>query len=344
LLVRSSEEHVMTRGRFLTAVLVGAVAVASPAWAQRGKADAASRDPGTSVERTGTAVDRPSAGSSDAGSGSAGTVSSSPSTASTGFRAYEPVSPSGSAGDRFTAPVSPTERYERQQTRQRGEGGGERRPSGGASSDGARAVPRGSDSVTPSGGGRSRGASPSAGADNSPAGRAVPTYSRPRDGRPATGTAVDRRYPRPDGTGGYPGGYYTYFPSAYYSRYYLPGYAFGLGYYYDPLFYDPYLYGGGYGGYYGGSYGGSYAGASGRGAYGHGETGALRLKIKPRDAQVYVDGYFVGEVDQFDGIFQRLTIDAGSHHIEIRADGRKTIEFDVLIAPGETVTYKGELQ
>jgi hypothetical protein len=169
----------------------------------------------------------------------------------------------------------------------------------------------------------------------------VPTYSRPRDGRPATGTAMDRRYARP-GDRGY---YSTYYPSLYYStRYYLPGYGFGLGYLYDPFFYDPYMYGGGYGGGYGGYYGGGYQGGSGRGAYGHGATGSLRLKIKPREAQVYVDGYFVGEVDQFDGLFQRLTIDAGSHHIEIRSQGHQSIEFDVLIAPGETVTYKGELR
>ena len=335
----------MTRGRLLIGALVGAVAMAGPAWAQNGKADAASRDPGTSVERTGSAVDRPSSGgSSEVTSSPAGSSSSSPGSVSP--RTFDP-SPSGaSGGERYVAPVRPTERYERQQTRQRGDGGGERRPSGGASSDGARAVPRGSDSAAPSSGGRSRGTSASAGAnDSSPASRAVPTYSRPRDGRPATGTAIDRRVPRPGDTGGYYGGYYSTFPSLYYSRYYLPGYAFGLGYYYDPFFYDPYLYGGGYGaGYGGGYYGGGYAGSSGRGSYGHGETGSLRLKIKPRNAQVYVDGYFAGEVDQFDGIFQRLTIDAGNHHIEIRADGHKTIEFDVLIAPGETVTYKGELQ
>lgn len=332
----------MTRGKLLIAVVV-AGAMAAPAWAQRGKADAASRDPGTSVERTGSAVDRSSAGSS-AGS-SSGSVSTSPSGGSDAVRAYTPPSPSASpAGERYEAPIRPSERYERQQSRQRGDGGAERRPSSGATSTGgARAVPRGSDNAAPAPSGRTRGAS--AGADeSSPSGRAVPTYSRPSNGRPATGTAVDRRYPLPNGAGGYYNGRYTYFPNIYYSRYYLPGYAFGLGYYYDPLFYDPYFYGGGYGAGYGGYYGGGYAGSSGRGSYGSGETGSLRLKIKPRDAQVYVDGYFVGEVDQFDGIFQRLKVDAGSHHIEIRAEGHQSIEFDVLVAPGETVTYKGELQ
>ena len=34
--------------------------------------------------------------------------------------------------------------------------------------------------------------------------------------------------------------------------------------------------------------------------------GSLRLKVKPREASVYVDGYFAGRVDDFDGMFQRL--------------------------------------
>ena len=157
---------------------------------------------------------------------------------------------------------------------------------------------------------------------------------------------------RPPYTGGGAGGLYTYPTyygySNYYSRYYFPGYAFGLGAFYDPGWYDPYYYGGyyggGYGGSYGGGYGGGYQGGYGSSSYGRGPTGALRLKIKPRDAQVYVDGYFVGVVDDFDGVFQKLGIDAGGHRIEIKAPGHETISFDVLITPNETVTYKGELR
>jgi hypothetical protein len=42
-------------------------------------------------------------------------------------------------------------------------------------------------------------------------------------------------------------------------------------------------------------------------------------------------------------MFQTLGIDAGGHRVEIRAPRHETISFDVLITPGETVTYKGEL-
>ena len=176
----------------------------------------------------------------------------------------------------------------------------------------------------------------------------MPTYSRPRDGR-GTGTAIDRQ-------NGYYGGngspIYSYYPNYYYSRYYYPGYAFGLGYFYDPSWYDPYYYGGlggyygggGYGGGYGGgAYGGGYQG-SGSSSYGGGPQGSLRLKLKPRDGKVYVDGYFVGTVDEFDGLFQKLGIDAGGHRIEVKAPGFETVSFEVLITPNETVTYKGELK
>jgi hypothetical protein len=169
--------------------------------------------------------------------------------------------------------------------------------------------------------------------------RSVPPYSRPREGRAATGTAVDRQTPifRPGRNDVY---YYPYYSGAY-SRYYWPGYGFGLGFYaYDPFWFDPYYdsyYGGG--GYYGGTGGYSY-----QGARAYRESGALRLKIKPRDAKVYVDGYFVGEVDSFDGIFQKLGLEAGGHRVEVRADGYEPLEFEVLITPGESVTYKGELK
>ena len=159
---------------------------------------------------------------------------------------------------------------------------------------------------------------------------------------------MERQTPRPNGNGTiypyYPG--YSGYPGYGSSRYYWPG-AFGLGFYYDPFAYDPYYFGGGGSGYYGGGYGNPYAGSQGgygAGSYARAGSGSLRLKIRPRNAQVLVDGYFVGTVDQFDGVFQKLTVDAGPHRIEIRSEGHEVIEFDVVITPGETVTYKGDLK
>ena len=69
--------------------------------------------------------------------------------------------------------------------------------------------------------------------------------------------------------------------------------------------------------------------------------GSLRIVDAPRYAQVFVDGYYAGEVDDYDGIFQRLNLEPGPHRIEIVVDETAPpIEFDVRIIPGETVTYR----
>lgn len=266
------------------------------------------------------------------GGGSSGSSSSSSSSDSGGSGGGATFAPAPSSRPAVTERAPQHPRAAERQS------GGER-SRGGAPATG-RAVPRGTDTS----GGDATTSSSSGGRDHdratSPRDRAVPVYSRPREGRPTTGRATERFTPPPgrpgrDGYGyyysPYPYGYY-HDPYGYYGSYWYPGYSLGLGYFY----YDPFWYGS-YGGY-------AYPGGYGRGQYSYGEAGALRLKIKPRDAQVFVDGYFVGTVDSFDGVFQRLSVEAGAHKIEIRAPGYETLQFDVLITPGETVTFKGDLE
>jgi hypothetical protein len=212
-------------------------------------------------------------------------------------------------------------------------------------STGRRAVPRGGSA---SSGSTSRetgsATAPARTGSTSTDRRAVPTNNRPRGDNPVTGVAVERRYVPFNPTDVY----YVYRP--YYNPYgfYGSGFGYGLGYlYYDPFWYggfgyDPYGYG--YGGYGYGGYGGY--GSYGSGGYSqtYRDSGSLRLKVKPREGQVFVDGYFVGVVDSFDGVFQKLTLDGGGHRVEIKADGYEPVQFEVLITPGETVTYKGEMQ
>ena len=135
------------------------------------------------------------------------------------------------------------------------------------------------------------------------------------------------------GYGGYGGyGYNNY-------NYYGYPYGFGMGYgLYSGLGWAPYA-GDPFGDPYMGGYSGGYSTS-----YGRGEQGNLKLKVKPRGAKVYVDGYFVGFVDQFDGAFQKLALNTGRHKVELKADGFETGEFDVLINPAQTVTFHGELK
>ena len=155
---------------------------------------------------------------------------------------------------------------------------------------------------------------------------------RDRGGNPQTGTAVPRQAV-PGARGGRvfvgpPVRSYYYNPY----RYYPYGYgAFGLGYFY----YDPYLW---YGAPY---YGGYYPGYGGYGYYN--PVGELRVEVKPNVGDVYVDGYYAGRVDDYDGVFQSLKLEAGAHHIQVTAPGYAPLDFDVRIDPGRKITYRGAM-
>jgi hypothetical protein len=163
------------------------------------------------------------------------------------------------------------------------------------------------------------------------------TSARPRGDRPAT----DRAVPRSDISNipdlGWRRDPYWAYGYWQYDRW-MPMYwgPWGGYFYYDPFWWDYYY---GYApGYYGG--GGGYV-ASDEADY---ETGGLKLKVKPRNAQVYVDGYFSGVVDDYDGVLQKLKLRAGAHRVELRAEGYQPATFDVLVVAGETVTYRAELK
>ena len=73
-----------------------------------------------------------------------------------------------------------------------------------------------------------------------------------------------------------------------------------------------------------------------------GPPGNLRLDVRPKDAQVYVDGYYVGIVDDFNGR-QRLNLAPGPYHVDLRASGYESLAFDVNVEPRQTVSYRGTL-
>ncbi len=126
-----------------------------------------------------------------------------------------------------------------------------------------------------------------------------------------------------------------------YRPYYYPRYSLGFGYgypYYSPYYY-PYGYYGsvyGYDPYSPYGYGGSYVVAGGSAARGY---GSVRITDAPKEAPVYADGYYVGTADDFDGAFQHLNLEGGTHHIELREQGQSPIAFDVNVRPGESITY-----
>jgi hypothetical protein len=125
-------------------------------------------------------------------------------------------------------------------------------------------------------------------------------------------------------------------------------------------------YGGGYygGGYYGGGYygypfwGGAwgwYGNPSWFGAYwgypsypywgagGYNGSAELRLEVKPKEAQVYVDGYYAGVVDDFDGLFQRLQVRPGNHELVLYLKGYRAEKENLHLGQGQDSRIKFQM-
>jgi hypothetical protein len=77
---------------------------------------------------------------------------------------------------------------------------------------------------------------------------------------------------------------------------------------------------------------------------GYTATSDVRVEVEPKNAEVYVDGNYAGIVDDFNGFFQRLTVPAGGHEIEIYLDGYRTLTDRRYFSPGKGYTIKEKMQ
>jgi hypothetical protein len=73
-------------------------------------------------------------------------------------------------------------------------------------------------------------------------------------------------------------------------------------------------------------------------------TGGLSFEITPSDARVIVDGHDVGTVGQFTSTSEALGLPAGRHHVEIVANGYRTMSSDVDVIPGQVIPFQGVMQ
>ncbi len=150
-----------------------------------------------------------------------------------------------------------------------------------------------------------------------------PESYRPAPDRP------DRPATRPDrpGYSHYP--YYPYYPGRYWGYSSYPYYFYGpYGY-----FYHPYSYSYGYG------HGSGYRKGP---RYGD-EMGGLDLNVKPRKAEVYIDGTPVGPVDRYDGFPSYLWLEPGSYELAFYLEGYETLTRQYSIYPGVVVDVKERL-
>jgi hypothetical protein len=116
-----------------------------------------------------------------------------------------------------------------------------------------------------------------------------------------------------------------------------------FGGYYYPTIYRPGLW---YGSY---AYGPPYFGPSYYqwGPFGYGRNdfgGSIRLQVEPEETEVFVDGYYAGQVDDFDGVFQRLHLEAGEHDVQLYLPGHRLFTQRLYLQPGRTFRIRHAME
>ncbi|HVQ13244.1 MAG TPA: PEGA domain-containing protein [Vicinamibacterales bacterium] len=125
-----------------------------------------------------------------------------------------------------------------------------------------------------------------------------------------------------------------YYASPYWYRGYYPYYGYGY----------PFAFSVGFGccGY--GYYGSPYYGYGYPYGYAYDSSASVRLQVEPREAEVFVDGYYAGTVDDFDGTFQRLRVEPGDHEVEVFLPGHRSYQQKVYLQPGKTFNVRHEME
>jgi hypothetical protein len=78
--------------------------------------------------------------------------------------------------------------------------------------------------------------------------------------------------------------------------------------------------------------------------FGQQVSGYLQLQVVPAAAEVLVDGFYVGSVNDVRGMNPGYALEPGTHRIEFRAEGFQTASVDVRVVSGETMVYRRSLE
>lgn len=113
----------------------------------------------------------------------------------------------------------------------------------------------------------------------------------------------------------------------------VSGHVFIGGYFYDPFF-GPYPW-------------------WPRAAYAHwyfpvyDRRAELRITVEPDEldvAAVYVDGFYAGVVNDFDGVFQSLPLPPGGHTVVLYLEGYRTVRYNVYLPPADSFRLRVALE
>jgi PEGA domain len=73
----------------------------------------------------------------------------------------------------------------------------------------------------------------------------------------------------------------------------------------------------------------------------------VRLSMQPHEAHaaaVYVDGFYAGIVDDFNGVFQALPLPPGGHRIILYLEGYRTVVHNIYLRPGSTFALQQNME
>jgi hypothetical protein len=120
------------------------------------------------------------------------------------------------------------------------------------------------------------------------------------------------------------------------------GFGLSIGYYvaYPFQYYDPYAF---YNHRIGAvpGYRSTY-GSLGYSSY-YSRVGGLSFNIDPYDADVFIDGEYVGVADDFSPGQMPLTLLAGRHRVDLEAEGFGPVSFEITVVAGQVIPYSGTL-
>jgi hypothetical protein len=88
---------------------------------------------------------------------------------------------------------------------------------------------------------------------------------------------------------------------------------------------------------------GSYPGGAYRVAPGVPLYGGVSFDIQPPDADLFVDGEYVGQVGDFGPTTEPLTLTPGRHLIAVQRQGFRSMEWEVTVEPGLVIPYRGDM-
>ncbi len=75
-----------------------------------------------------------------------------------------------------------------------------------------------------------------------------------------------------------------------------------------------------------------------------GPTGGLSFDITPTTAAIYVDGQYVGLVEDYSATMQPLSLAPGRHRVELREAGFAAIAFDADVIAGQVIPFQGAME